>query len=747
MKKGLSFKLLLLVGGALTLTIASALTVLYLGSDAFSRREVSQLREDMVQRERECLRDHVQLAYTAVQGYYERSQDIARLKEYKAADLRRVVDAVVSQAEAFYRANKGVMPREEIEQAIKAMVAGVRFDDGNYVWINDTRPVMVMHPIKPDLDGKDLSGFADKNGTKLFMKMVEAVRKDGSGVVDYMWPKPGETQEKLKVSYVKLMPELGWIFGSGAWVEDIESAMKAEALREVGRMRLTDGNYFFVTDLEPRMVMHPLSPELDGKSLKDFKDKKGDLLFVEMAKKAAEDGSGYVEYLWGKPGQDGDFPKLSFVKLFKPWGWVIGTGVYVDDIDAQLARQREKFTAALGVMTREAAYASLAVLVLTLVVVVLYFRRNLSAPLQGLVNFASRVAAGDLEARPTGRYGDEMLVLKDSIASMVGSLERSLSEANEKTHRADKEAERARESMQAAEEARSAAENARREGMLEAAGMLDELVERLVVASRDLESVARVSREGAQRQHDRTVETATAMEEMNATVLEVAGNASSAAENSDQARDKALKGSSVVADAVAAIAKVEEHAAGLSRIMDDLGSQAEGIGRIITVIEDIADQTNLLALNAAIEAARAGDAGRGFAVVADEVRKLAEKTMVATKEVVGAIQSIQNGTRASLVAVKSASEAVASSTGLAQESGKALSEIVTFVDDSADRVRSIATASEEQSAASEEINRAVEDIRSISSQTASQMEDAEQAVSALKDLAESLQRVIARMRT
>ncbi len=185
--------------------------------------------------------------------------------------------------------------------------------------------------------------------------------------------------------------------------------------------------------------------------------------------------------------------------------------------------------------------------------------------------------------------------------------------------------------------------------------------------------------QGALRQSDRTAETATAMEEMNATVIEVARNASDAAHNASSARDAASSGADMIQSLISSITDVYAEMDLLRNNMDDLGTQAQDIGAIITVIEDISDQTNLLALNAAIEAARAGEAGRGFAVVADEVRKLAEKSMDATKEVAQAISNIQLGTTASIEATGNATQSVEHSTKLAEESGKVLDSIVGIV--------------------------------------------------------------------
>jgi methyl-accepting chemotaxis protein len=176
-----------------------------------------------------------------------------------------------------------------------------------------------------------------------------------------------------------------------------------------------------------------------------------------------------------------------------------------------------------------------------------------------------------------------------------------------------------------------------------------------------------------------------------------------------------------------------------------LGKQAENIGQILNVISDIADQTNLLALNAAIEAARAGEAGRGFAVVADEVRKLAEKTMTATKEVGEAIRGIQAGTKKNYDNVAQAVSAVGEAASLADTSGQTLGQIVRLVDAAADQVRSIATASEQQSATSEEINRSIEDVNRISSETAEAMRQSSRVVDSLVEQARGLSGIIAEL--
>jgi methyl-accepting chemotaxis protein len=265
---------------------------------------------------------------------------------------------------------------------------------------------------------------------------------------------------------------------------------------------------------------------------------------------------------------------------------------------------------------------------------------------------------------------------------------------------------------------------------------------RVAAASEELSAqVEQVSR-GAETQRTRVESTASAMSEMNSTVLEVARNAGQASEQSGLTRDKAQNGAKLVNQVVNAINHVNAVASTLQNNMQELGSQAESIGGVMNVISDIADQTNLLALNAAIEAARAGEAGRGFAVVADEVRKLAEKTMSATQEVGSSISAIQQSAKSNIQEVGSAVSSIGEATDLANSSGEALKEIVDLAAANSSVVTSIATAAEEQSSTSEEINRAIEEINRIVNETTDGMVQSSAAVQELSQMAQELNRVM-----
>jgi len=371
-----------------------------------------------------------------------------------------------------------------------------------------------------------------------------------------------------------------------------------------------------------------------------------------------------------------------------------------------------------------------------------FIARSLANPVARTTEFAAAVAAGELDRELAVKTNDEVGVLADALRQMVATLKEKIGLANEQTRLAAEETRRAQEATAQAEEARRQAEQAKREGMLQAAGQLQGIVEIISAASEELSAQIEQSSRGAETQTQRTGETATAMEQMNASVLEVARSAGGAAETAGETKSTAASGASIVESMISGIHSVRQHSEALERDMKLLGTSAERIGAIMDVISDIADQTNLLALNAAIEAARAGDAGRGFAVVADEVRKLAEKTVQATKEVGASIADIQKGTQNSMGQVSGTVKEIGTVTGRAQEAGNSLASIVALVDSVSAQVQSIATACEQQSAASEEINHAVDEVNRISEETSDAMRQSAQAVMELAAQAQKLKAII-----
>ncbi|MEA4856217.1 MAG: methyl-accepting chemotaxis protein [Solidesulfovibrio sp.] len=392
-----------------------------------------------------------------------------------------------------------------------------------------------------------------------------------------------------------------------------------------------------------------------------------------------------------------------------------------------------------------ATVAVQAALGLAVLVVIVWIIRGLTASLAALGAYSRTVRAGDLDARPAGRFEAEFAVLRDDITAMVDNLKEKMRLVAQKQAEAAGQARAAEEAMGETrrKEEELAATLERMRAVAEQAGGISR---RLSGAAQELSAQTDQAASGVALQRRRVDEIAAAIGQMNATILEIADNAGAAARIAGETRDEAAIGAEVVRGAAASMARVNGIAAALKNDMSSLGQEAQSIGQVVGVINDIADQTNLLALNAAIEAARAGEAGRGFAVVADEVRKLAEKTMVATKEVEARIRAIQDAAGGNIKSMDQAVAAVAEANGLADNSGRAIAAIVGHADATSGQVQAIAASAEEQSAASEQISRAITEINQVAGDNVAGVDATTRAAHDLAGMADELQALIDRLR-
>ena len=383
-----------------------------------------------------------------------------------------------------------------------------------------------------------------------------------------------------------------------------------------------------------------------------------------------------------------------------------------------LQEKSEVFADAMGV-TLGILLAGVVIIVVMLAIA-WFLARSLTRPLEILAGASQGVATGDLRAIPQEEapFKGELGVLHRSLKQMVAKLGELIETANAKMRDAEDALAASKRSLQEAEEAKKMAEQARREGVLHTANQLGSVIKELAESSRRLAAEAGQTEQRAAEQRDRISSTSAAITQMSNAVGEVASSSSRTAGFADNSRMEARNGRALVNTVITSMSEIEDQSRSMSERLSGLGTQAEDIGAIISIINDIADQTNLLALNAAIEAARAGEAGRGFAVVADEVRKLAEKTMQATKQVGDAVTAIQQGTSGNISAMGKVAEFVSQSTLTARKAGESLEQIERLVDETAEEVRSIATASEEQSATLEEINRSADGINTLAADIA-----------------------------
>lgn len=459
--------------------------------------------------------------------------------------------------------------------------------------------------------------------------------------------------------------------------------------------------YFFAYDLKGVNVAHGAMPDRHGRPHWDSKDPNGKYTYREFSE-AARKGGGFVEYVQKKPGTETMAPKLSYVEMIPGTDWYVGTGVYIDDVEARMAEIREETRQqAMSYVTVAAivmlAYAGLIVVPATLFLI----RRAIVGPIRRTAEVMRDIAEGE---------GDLTKRIEVISTDEVGQLAERFNAFAQKVH------DLVSEVIQATHEVASAATE--------------------IAASS--EEMAR----GMGEQKDQVMQISAAVEQMSASVVEVAQKSMDAAQNAEESGRVAEDGGAVVSDTVQTMRHIRESVSASSKIVEELGRRGDEIGEIIAVINDIADQTNLLALNAAIEAARAGEHGRGFAVVADEVRKLADRTTQATEEVAKTIRAIQTETKVAVERMDSGNKQVEQGVVRASEAGESLERIMTRAREVSGMIQSIAAAAEQQSAAGTQISRGVESISAVTTQAATGAAEAASAAEQLSHKAEELQKLV-----
>jgi len=435
----------------------------------------------------------------------------------------------------------------------------------------------------------------------------------------------------------------------------LEEAQKA-ALGTLRTMRYDKVEYFWVNDMTPITIMHPIKPELEGKDMSQLKDANGKVLFVEFVNAVKKDGAGYVDYLWPKPGFDKPVEKISYVKGFAPWGWIVGSGIYIDDVGA-IFWQRVMSTAGMT--------AAICVL---LGGILLALIRSITRPMAELVGAMQATQAdNDLSRRVTVLRQDEIGAIAQMFNVLMENLQTIIHEVK-----------------------------ANADG--------------LQTTVNDLTQITAQAADNSQKQGDGAYSMATQVEVMTYNLESVAGQAENVKSVSTHSCELSVHGSEVILGAAAEMEKITASVSESSAIIQDLGAQSDQISTIVNVIKEIADQTNLLALNAAIEAARAGEQGRGFAVVADEVRKLAERTSNSTQEITAMIERVQHGTRQAIASMQTGVATVASGTSLANQAGAAITEIKSGAQQVVEEVSQMHAFLLEQSVANSENAHKVEAI-------------------------------------
>ncbi|MEG0242956.1 MAG: methyl-accepting chemotaxis protein [Pseudomonas sp.] len=463
-----------------------------------------------------------------------------------------------------------------------------------------------------------------------------------------------------------------------------EAAQK-QALSVVRGLRYDQNDYFWINDLTPVMIMHPANPKLDGQNLSAIRDPDGFAIFNEFVTLAKAKGVGMVDYRWPKPGAAEPVAKTSYIQLFEPWGWIIGSGVYVDDVQAQFRGQVWKASLiGLGIA-----------LIMALLVVLI--ARSIVRPLQEAVHAMANIASGESDlTRSLDTHGqDEVTQLSRHFNTFTAKLRQVVSQ-------------------------------------------LQVCANALAQSSAELGSNASQAHDRSQQQSQQMELVATAINEVTYGVQDVAKNAEHAASEMRDAQTQAEQGQVNIDGSLQQIDALSGTISQAVEVIRTLSTESTQIGGVLEVIRSIAEQTNLLALNAAIEAARAGEQGRGFAVVADEVRLLAQRTQKSTAEIQNMIERLQGHSEAAVKVISDSHQASQLTIEQAGQAGASLNAIGQALRNLNGLNASIASATLQQAHVVEDINQNVTQAAGLSHSTALAAQQSSEASVHLKDLSEEL---------
>lgn len=707
-------KIIFVVGLAF-LSTAAVGVLMGLEMKSQAERDLVVLQKMMMENAQKEMVNLVDAAYTVLEKAYDQSSTIEGVRVQYGEQLKAMMDipfAIIREKYAGIRKYESEYKEfyeaftQKAQNEAKSTIRMIRYGAKGYFWINDSSPKMVLNPVDARTEGMDLTEYsindqvilAEGTRTPIYQEITRVAREDKEGgYVAYRWPDP-ETPSKwiTKITYVRYFAPWDWVVGAGFYLDEFAESTRLRTIETINSIRYGREDYIFLLNLDGVMIAHP-NPDLVGKNVITESDENNRKIFQRMIEITKAKSRGHLEYKW--PRRSGAEPerKLSHVRLFKPWNLIIGTGVYLDEIEYKITDQRNQLNYQMKMRIIYVSLIALGFLVAVILLALFISHRFIEKPLSKTVALFEDIAEGegDLTKRlRTGskdeigrlslcfnKFADQIQnivkMVSDEVQNLTDSSEELSTVSTEMSGQAKEMEERTIAAFDAVTEAGIGVQSMSR-GAQGASEKLRELSEASQEVSDYMKDIGGAT-EGASNNLSMVASSAaqmsgsvnavaTSVEEMYASLNEVAKNASRGANVSSDASDQAGQSSVIV---------------------HTLGEAAKEIGDVVDLIRGIAAQTNLLALNATIEAASAGEAGKGFAVVANEVKELAKQTASATEDIREKVESIQTNTDNAVAVIE---------------------KIVKYITEIDSIMHTIASAVEEQTATTNEISKNISEV-------------------------------------